>query len=208
MSAVASSMRPSQRCAASNECLAQDHRESANSAMCQGYVFGGSRASLAAGSISSPRVMPTSSDFSPIHRTYSRSSAPPHRSSAPATVPSHRQPIRTHRSPLQRTVPTGQRIGRPMVWIASTNWVSDVAEDLLSAGGSEDPVADTESAAASAIEPVGARPMQPLGRGGPQNRSRKHSTSPQMSATGPARRQREARAGERSGSDELVNSRD
>jgi len=42
-----------------------------------------------------------------------------------------------------------------MVWIASTNWVSDVAEDLLSAGGSEDPVADTESAAASAIEPVG-----------------------------------------------------
>jgi len=42
----------SQRFAVSSECPALDHRESANSAIRPGYMFGGSKASFGAGSTS------------------------------------------------------------------------------------------------------------------------------------------------------------
>ena len=75
MSVDASSMRPSQRLAISSECPALDHLESANSAMHPAYVFGGPKASLAAGSTSSPpshadvvRLLADSQDLLSIRR--------------------------------------------------------------------------------------------------------------------------------------------
>ena len=118
MSAVASSMRPSHRCVASSECLAQDHRESASSAMCQGYVFGGSRASPL-------RLVLFRRPESCRHRPTSRRfKGPPRDPWRRHTGVARRQPCQVTGNPsahidrrFSGRYRRGQRIGRPTVWI-------------------------------------------------------------------------------------------
>jgi len=118
MLAVASSMRPSHRCVASSECLAQDHRESASSAMCQGYVFGGSRASPL-------RLVLFRRPESCRHRPTSRRfKGPPRDPWRRHTGVARRQPCQVTGNPsahidrrFSGRYRRGQRIGRPTVWI-------------------------------------------------------------------------------------------